>query len=302
MNPSRLPGEVSPAPWPARAARLRAMLWRFRTLALAERAFAGATGPLVLSRRFYGWELTVNVSRSNAQRLLYLEGERFIGERRLLASLVRPGMRVADVGANIGYLLLYLARLAGPEGEILAFEPEPDNLVELGRNVRRNALDNVEVFPTAVGAADGTVSLRTGLNGTVAQDGTGEVEVPLRALDSALDRRIDFLKIDVEGYEGQVLAGAERVLFEDRPVLFVEVHPGLLAPPTTVDSLVQRLRELYPVLDFYDIHTEAGAFSRLFSRYLGRGAQRITDAQALLAACRAGDRTDPFWLVARCAS
>src|SRR5690349_11276470 len=121
-----------------RLGRLRAGVWRFRSLRFAEHLFAGARSASVVDRPFFGYRLYLDVSRSNVQRMLYLEGERFLPEVPLLASLVAPGMHVVDVGANIGYYLLFLARRVGPEGSVTCIEPEPDNLIELERNLRGN--------------------------------------------------------------------------------------------------------------------------------------------------------------------
>jgi hypothetical protein len=91
-----------------KAAQLAATLYRFNTLRLATRVFSNAPDQ-VLSRRFYGRTLHLNVSRGNPQRLLYLEGERFIDERDIVRRLIRPGLAAVDVGANIGYYALMLA-------------------------------------------------------------------------------------------------------------------------------------------------------------------------------------------------
>lgn len=277
--------------------RIRAFFWRFHTLALAGRLFDGLPGPRVLRRRLFGHELRVDVARANPQRLLYLEGERFVAERSLVRSLLRPGFRVADVGANIGYILLLFERAVGPGGSVACFEPEPENVTELRRNVEANGFANVEIFPVAVGALPGTVSLRSGLNGAVAEDGSGDLTVPMVRLDDALPGPVDFVKIDVEGYEGHVLAGAQRLLAEHRPTLFVEIHPGFLAPPTTVDGLLATLGERYGAIRLYEIAPQAGLRAKLAARYLGKGVREIRDREALLADCRAGRREEPFWAV-----
>src|SRR5215831_18680612 len=150
-HPPAVPAAAPPLR--ARLARLRAFAWRFHTLPASARAFAGAARPLVLSRRLFGCELQVDVSRSNVQRLLYLEGERFIAERRLVRRLLAPGMRVADVGANIGYYLLLIESAVGPGGRVTCCEPDPDNLCELRRNVAANEFRNVEVVAAAAGAS-----------------------------------------------------------------------------------------------------------------------------------------------------
>jgi FkbM family methyltransferase len=283
----------------ARAGRLRAALWRFHTLALAHRIFDGLPAPAILTRPFCGRTLFVDVARGNPQRLLWLEGERFVAERRLLRRLVRPGQSVADVGANIGYYALLFSETVGPVGRIACIEPEPDNLAELRRNVENNRLPPTDVFPVAVGASAGTVSLRAGINGSVMEDGSGEVQVPLRTLDELLaDRPVDFIKIDVEGYEGHVLAGATRILNDQRPTLFVEIHPGFLAPPHTVDGLLHGLGALYPHIELWEIAPETTIPEKLRTRYLGDGVRRVPDRELLLAACRAGGREEPFWAVA----
>lgn len=284
----------------ARAGRLRAALWRFHTLGLAHRIFDGLESPCILTRRFCGHTLFVDVARANPQRLLWLEGERFIGERRLLQRLLRPGQSVADVGANLGYYALLFAAAVGPAGRIACIEPEPDNLTELRRNLEGNRLRQAEIFPVAVGASSGTVSLRAGINGAVAEDGSGEIQVPLRTLDELLaGRRVDFIKIDVEGYEGQVLDGAVRLLETQRPTLFVEIHPGFLAPPHTVDSLLGRLGELYSRIELWEIAPQATFARKLWARYLGGTVRPVPGREALLADSRAGRRHEPFWAVCR---
>lgn len=289
--------------WTYLAARAAAWAWRFRTLAFAERIFGGARAPCILKRRFMGYALHLDVSRSNAQRLLYLEGERFVGERGLVSELVRPGDTVVDVGANIGYYALLAARIVGPRGRVLAFEPEPDNLVELRMNIERNGLGMVEIRPVAVGAQAGTVSFLRGINGGVtggaADDGASTVQVPMVALDDVLEGPVGMIKIDVEGYEGEVLAGARRVIERCKPRLFVEIHPRMLAPGHTVDSLFDFLFGHYGDVRLYQPARVQGAFAKLASRYLGLGAvEAMASRDDVASRSRAGTQ-DTFWAICR---
>jgi FkbM family methyltransferase len=295
------PAAASAPPWRARLGRWFSCCFRFRTLALSERLFAGAVQPSVLRRPLFGYELHADVSRASVQRLLWLEGERFIDERGLVRGLLAPGMHAADVGANIGYYLLLIESAVGPAGRVTCFEPDAENLRELRRNLEANRLSNVEVVAAAVGARDGAVSLRAGLNAAVAAAHPGAPTVPLVRLDSALPARVDFLKIDVEGYEGQVLEGARRLLSTDRPNLFLEVHPGMLAPPHTVDGILGALAEHYPRPELFEIAPQAGLGAKVRGRYLGQAVRRIGDVAALLTACRGGQRSNPFWVVCRAA-
>jgi FkbM family methyltransferase len=277
--------------------RLQAFLWRFHTLPLADRLFAEVSSPHVLERSLFGFRLCVDVARGNPQRLLYLEGERFMPERGIVRRLLRPGMRAVDVGANIGYYLLLIESVVGSGGSVACFEPEPENLRELQRNVGANGLGNVRVFAAAVGAENGNASMRTGINAAVAGQGEGDFTVPLLRLDSALDGPVDFVKIDVEGYEGQVLAGARRLLREHRPVLLVEIHPGFLALPWSVDDILAELRGIQPRIELLEITPQRSFGEKARARYLGRSVRRIRDPETFLAACRAGRREEPFWAV-----
>ena len=89
------------------------------------------------------------------------------------------------------------------------------------RNISINRFTNVDLFEVAIGAAAGTVGLHSGINSGVTVTEEGAYQVPLLPLtEVAGDRRVDFIKIDVEGYEGQVLEGAWEIIVRDRPIIF----------------------------------------------------------------------------------
>jgi FkbM family methyltransferase len=144
-----------------------------------------------------------------------------------------------DIGANVGYFTCVLARLAGPEGAVVAFEPEPNNLRLLQCNIALNGIRNASVEPVALGDADGTASLfiyknsNQGRHSLVASAGMTQIEVPVRRLDDVLqtqERRfdgIDLIKIDVEGYEPFALAGAPESISKAR-ALALEFSPDLI--------------------------------------------------------------------------
>jgi len=162
---------------------------------------------------------------------------------------VRPGDAIVEVGAHIGLYTIAFARRVGPAGTVMAFEPEPANLAALRLHLRMNAVEDRVV---AVGAA---VSDRPGLIGfasgrgsesRIARGHDRSVTVPAVTLDAALEgRRVDGLKVDVEGAELLVLRGARALLADPsrRPRwLLVEVHPfAWEAFETTSDLLVAEL-------------------------------------------------------------
>ncbi len=89
-------------------------------------------------------------------------------ERQVLRSVIRPGMTAVDVGANIGIYSRYPARLCGPNGRVVAFEPSPDNLARLKANLGR--LPNVTIHASAVGDWSGFMPLYFSPDLDVAQD------------------------------------------------------------------------------------------------------------------------------------
>lgn len=158
---------------------------------------------------------------------------------RAIAAVGRP-RTFWDVGANFGYYSWLLgSRL--PELEAVLFEPDPVNveLIEatIGRAGPRFSLHAVAASSTAA-TAEFAVDRVSGATGTLerAQDSFGAqhwgvevttIQVPTVRLDDVEARRpVDLLKLDVEGHEEQALAGAERLLAEDRPVVVFEAFDG----------------------------------------------------------------------------
>lgn len=153
-----------------------------------------------------------------------------------IEAVVQPGWTCADVGAHVGNITDTLVRLVGEHGHVVAFEAHPANADALRDRFRRIRV--VEVVHAAV--SDGSserIALYAGRNdnstewNVVGHDVEGtptrvELEVPAVALDDwfAPGAQLDFVKIDVEGAEGLVLAGMRRLLRERRPVLAVEFH------------------------------------------------------------------------------
>lgn len=280
------------------AARAVTTIWPFRTLRLATYLFEAVPSPSILERELFGLRFACDVSRSNAQRLVYLLGESFLPERTLLRPLLRAGAHVVDVGANVGYYLALWERYVGPSGFIDCIEPEPDNLEELRHNVNRNRLDNVRIASVAAGGEDGSGYLRPGINGTLVEPEEGVLSVPIRRLDSLIDGRVDLLKIDVEGYEGEVLKGAEGLLTRDRPALFIEVHPWLLQSGHTVASLLHSVGGLYGQIEAWEAF-EGSFVRKALARYgLRRGVRRLPGFDPRVLDKWEGRRT-PFWLVCR---
>ncbi|HEY6472752.1 MAG TPA: FkbM family methyltransferase [Acidimicrobiales bacterium] len=146
----------------------------------------------------------------------------------------RPGMTVVDVGANLGYFSLLAARLVGPGGRVVALEPNSENCRLLLSSVRRSGVANVELLPVAADHAPGWAyySTHVGSNGGLIDDADllahFGVVVPTFRLDDLVEGPVGLLKMDVEGAEGRVVAGATRIIEEDRPIITTELKEEML--------------------------------------------------------------------------
>jgi FkbM family methyltransferase len=160
------------------------------------------------------------------------------GVRHLIESLVQPGWVCADVGANYGMMTEFMAVRAGPRGRVIAFEAHPFNAGILQRRMKAKDLhDRVEVVVQAV--SDGSQKVLRLYPGRrhspnewniVGHDITGRqtravLEIPATSLDAHFrDTALNLVKVDVEGAESAVIAGAGRVLHTQRPFLIIEFH------------------------------------------------------------------------------
>ena len=213
-------------------------------------------GHLELKRCRYGVML-YNVNDAVIGRSLQVYGEFCEDDVRLFRSVVRPGHTVLDIGANIGCHTLALAAMVGSQGRVLAFEPQRTMFQILCANLALNGLDNVEPHQAALGAEPGTLRmprLRYGNPGhfgafsfvtppdghLLPYDPDAEEETVARvALDDLDLPACQFMKIDVEGMEDEILDGAERTIRRRPPVLYVENNHRGRSP-----ELVRRLLDL----------------------------------------------------------
>jgi len=152
---------------------------------------------------------------------LILDGEWEPWVTKVFQTLVKPGMTVVDVGANVGYFTLLAAWGTGPSGKVYAFEPEPKNFRLLSRNVDVNGMTWVTVNRKALWNKAGTAELYTtdacgghSLIGNTQPTTSGKIQVETIPLDNYLTpgQRVDFIKIDAEGAEPFIMEGMQEVL------------------------------------------------------------------------------------------
>ncbi len=187
--------------------------------------------------------------------------------REIFRAVLPVGGIALDVGANVGWHTLLMARLVGDAGRVLAVEPNPSVLKRLEYHVLLNRLEQVDIIPCAIADAEGTVEFY-GPDANDAGSGDGHVvtaamkgqhgiiRVETRRLDTILPatqiERLDLIKIDVEGFEWQVLQGAEQTVAKFRPHIVFEFDAAYTArgagSPDVIWQFFQRHRySLYAI-------------------------------------------------------
>lgn len=154
-------------------------------------------------------------------------------EGRFLASLLQPGDSVVEVGANIGSHTVGLANLVGPQGRVVAIEPQPVIHQYLCANISLNGLFNVTTHSCGCGAAEEIMTIpqidyakneRQNFGGVSLSSGQEGVPVKVLPLDQLVGDlpSMRLLKIDVEGMEGELLKGASSLIARFRPRIYLE--------------------------------------------------------------------------------
>jgi FkbM family methyltransferase len=155
-------------------------------------------------------------------------GEYSEGEVELFRQCLGPGHVALDIGANLGAHTLALAQIVGPGGTVFAFEPQRILFQILCGNLALNEIGNVHALPLALGRAAGRTKVpaldyRGARNfGGVSLGGAEGEDVTVLTLDQLEVAAVRLIKIDVEGMELDVLAGAKATLARCRPILYVE--------------------------------------------------------------------------------
>jgi FkbM family methyltransferase len=173
-----------------------------------------------------------------------------------LKRMVKPGWVILDIGANIGATVLRFAQLA-PKGRVIGFEPNKKSFARLTENIGLNDRGNISVHNTGLGEKAEELRLfvvdetNPGMNRILNEpDATANAlafeTIRVERLDDFIDieklERTDLVKIDVEGFEHNVLKGADRLLSSFRPLLFIEIDDdNLLQNKSSARELVSLL-------------------------------------------------------------
>ena len=185
-------------------------------------------GYIRIRRCRHGWFM-YNINDRFISRSLDLYGEWAEPELAFIAQFLKPGDVVLDVGAHIGSHAVFFAQKVGPEGRVFAFEPQRLNYYLLCGNAALNRLLNLKCLNLAVGGRQETTEVpivdptREFNFGSVPMDsGIPGEPVNMVTIDSLNLAACNFIKVDVEGLESDVIDGARKTIAAFQPILFLE--------------------------------------------------------------------------------
>ena len=206
-------------------------------------------------RTRHGFRMELNLRNPEHERMFYYgeHDERY--EIRAVSKLIAPNAHCWDIGANVGFYTCLFAKLA-PAGQVHAFEPGSGSYVRLQHNVMMNHFPNVTLHRSALSSQEGEALLHARnpelCEGTACLEGFAEDQshtesvrtTTMNALRQSLGTP-EFIKMDVEGHQLEVLRGANELLAISKPTLFVEMQHSCPDVVLKIDSLLMNLGYLF---------------------------------------------------------
>lgn len=209
-------------------------------------------------RKVNNYPMILNFDEEGLSRHLMIHREREIAETETVKRIVKAGMCILEIGANIGYYTVLMGKLVGKSGKIYTYEPYPPSVDILTRNVKLNNLaDIVEVHNLAVSNENTIQKLYLGrasnvhsfINYKTDANNADYIEVKTKDIREILvdtDRKIDLIRMDIEGHERELfnrLSGDIKVFLPAQ--IFFEIHPlGDIDPDPTFTGPLTNMLEL----------------------------------------------------------
>lgn len=205
---------------------------------------------------------------------------------KLFRHLVSGHEVVLDIGANIGCTALLFGEIAK---KVYAFEPSETTFAFLKKNIAHSGWNNITALNVGLGAEQGETTLTFAPNNrsggfvsdqTQASVGHTVEKIVIRQLDEVANEqkwgKVDFIKMDVEGFEGNVLRGGVKTLEANKPVLVLELNHWCLNAfqRTSIPDFFDLLRSIFPILlaidsNYYmDLHNESNRYGVMYRHIL----------------------------------
>ena len=198
---------------------------------------------------------------------------------KIYEKIIKTGDIVVDVGSNIGIHTMYFSKLVGDEGKVYSFEPEPNNFMLLKKNVEFNKCKNVIIEQKAVSNRTGKIKLS--ISDSMAGHRISNldldettIKIDCVSLDDYFKNNmhnIDFIKTDAEGFDGNVIQGAQKILLESKNLnMLTEFHSKLLknsdiSPKEFIELIKKCTFTIYEIMDDKFIETTFVKLSEKFN-------------------------------------
>lgn len=180
----------------------------------------------------------------------------------LMLSKIKSGGIVVDIGANIGYDTVLFADKVGKKGKVIAIEPDPTNFEILQKNIKENKLFNVVAVQAALGDVNKKMKIyeseeNFGDHRMWEEKGRNSKDVFCRRLDDLLKEleyeKIDFIKMDVQGFEEKVIEGGKEIIKKNKPTIFFEYWPwGAKSAGSEIRKMTEFFRSIYKKIFWVD--------------------------------------------------
>jgi len=213
-------------------------------------------------RKIHGSKMILDTNDDGISKQLILNATREELQTELIKKILKPGMNILDIGANIGYYALIESTKIGDKGIIFAIEPSSSNISHLEENVKINNKSNIiKIFRLAVSDKNGRsklyVSSKSNLNTLIRPNkqtnsllklNRGTENIATTTVDNFISKygKVNLIRMDVEGYEVQIFRGMKQTLKKnnDLKILF-EAHPFLYdSPKKTVYKYLTEMKNL----------------------------------------------------------
>ncbi len=210
----------------------------------------------VISKTLYGFDLLIDpVIDRGVEQSLYYFGTYEKGTLHFIEEHLKKGDVFYDVGANIGLMAIFAANQVGSAGKVIAFEANPETLGILNYNIGLNYAKQIQSVGKAIGSENGFVEIynnwavnRGGATIVKPNDSALSSQVEMISIDGSPEfgnGRIDMVKIDVEGFEMNVLKGMTQVLKRDKPpILIVECSADRKNDYTSINDLYRFIKSV----------------------------------------------------------
>jgi FkbM family methyltransferase len=218
-----------------------------------------------------GLKMHLNLRRERG----YYLGIHELDVQSILSEILRPGMNVYNIGAHLGFFTLILIKLVGPQGRVVAFEPNPEGRKRLVEHLSLNGLNGrVRVEDYALGDFDGDARFSLSLSNTQGRfedlphvKGGSTINVHCKRLDKYVEEGGTipaFVLMDVEHAEGRVLRGMFETIESHKPLIVIETH----GPEAIEETWVELKKHQYELATIPDVRIVTALDMVRYGHYL----------------------------------